>query len=263
MSKQQPLIKVQQLNKSFTLPKQFFFERRKLLHVLKNINLTIEKGETLGLVGESGSGKSTLGECIGGLQSSPPETIFYDGKPLETLNRDEFKKYRRNVQFVFQDPYDTLNPRLTIEEILLEPMNSQKIFSTKKERIDRAKELMNDVGLSPSFLKSYPRHLSGGQCQRVAIARALSVQPSLLICDEAVSALDLSVQATILNLLMDLQEKYNISNLFISHDLQVVQYISDRVIVMCQGELVETGYVTDIFQHPKHDYTRSLIDSAL
>lgn len=253
------LIEVKHLHKSFPIPGSLLFRRKKHFQVLKDLNLTIYTGETIGLVGESGSGKSTLAECIGGLQSIPANSVYYKGVPLEKLSGDAYKAYRRNVQFVFQSPYDTLNPRMTVAQIIREPMRIQKMFRTKNEEDAAINDLLHDVGLDPSFMHAFPGQLSGGQCQRVAIARALSLKPELIICDEAVSALDVSVQATILNLLQDLKQKYDVSYLFISHDLGVVRSIADRVIVLKNGEIVEEGRTEEVFHHPKESYTKELL----
>lgn len=254
-----PLLEVRQLCKSFPTPGR----GKKKLDVLKGVNLTINEGEIIGLVGESGSGKSTFGECIGGLQSAPENSVFFRGKDITQLTKHEYKEYRRSVQFIFQDPAETLNPRMTVAQIIEEPMLAAKIGYKPKDRLQRIEQLMGDVGLNASLMHSRPARLSGGQCQRVAIARALAVKPALLICDEAVSALDLSVQANILNLLLDLQQAYKVSQLFISHDLHVVQYLAQKVAVIHQGLIVEEGSSRAVLQHPQHAYTRSLVNSSL
>lgn len=257
-----PLIEVRGLNKSFPLPKPAPWKPSRTLQVLRDIHLTIGEGEIVGLVGESGSGKSTLGECIGGLQPVPPGTVMFRGTPLERLRGAALKDYQRSVQFVFQEPVETLNPRFTVEQIIAEPIRAAGLM--KQQHIRKTVALLlQDVGLDAAYLHARPAQLSGGQCQRVAIARALSTKPALLVCDEAVSALDLSVQATILNLLGELRRKYRISQLFISHDLHVVKYLADRVAVIHQGMIVEAGETRQIFQQPEHAYTKTLISSAL
>lgn len=256
-----PLIDVQGLSKRFYLKRTRLFGPHAQLDVLKDIRLVIHEGETVGLVGESGSGKSTIGNCIGGLLSVPSETVYYKGTPLEQLKGSDFKAYRRDVQFIFQSPYESLNHRLTIAELIREPIRIHRLYPTVEEENQAIKQLLEDVGLSTDLWKAYPRQLSGGQCQRVAIARALSIQPKLIICDEAVSALDVSVQATVLNLLEQLKSKYKVSYLFISHDLGVVRAIADRVLVLEKGILVEEGSAYDVFQRPKHPYTKKLLDA--
>jgi len=258
-----PLLEVRRLTKSFPISNSLFGLKKERFEVLKGINLTIHEGEIVGLVGESGSGKSTLGECIGGLQSCPTDSIFFRGKDITKLSKIEYKEYRRSVQFIFQHPAETLNPRLTLYHIIEEPMIVAGIYSTRQERREAVKQLLHDVGLNENLLESHPGRLSGGQAQRVAIARALSVKPKLLICDEAVSSLDLSVQANILNLLADLQKTYQVSQLFISHDLHVVQYLARYVAVIHQGLIVESGVSNEVLQKPKHPYTQSLIESSL
>lgn len=263
MSSNPPLIEVKGLSKSFALPRPVLWKPAQALQVLRDIHLTIQEGEIVGLVGESGSGKSTLGECIGGLQTAPPGTIKFRGTSLEQLQGAGLKEYQRSVQYVFQDPVETLNPRYTVEQIIAEPIRTAGLIKQPKDIREAVEQLLQDVGLDAAYMKSRPAQLSGGQCQRVAIARALSTKPALLICDEAVSALDLSVQATILNLLGELRRKYRISQLFISHDLHVVKYLADRVAVIHQGTIVESGHTEHVFKHPEHAYTQSLISSAL
>jgi ABC-type oligopeptide transport system ATPase subunit len=258
-----PLIEVKKLDKSFSVPQPIWWKAKKQLHVLKDIELTIGEGEIVGLVGESGSGKSTLGECIGGLQGVPVGTVFFRGQDVATLSGKSYRAYRRAVQFIFQDPVETLNPRLTVEQIIAEPMIVSGVVKGKKQIQEAVYQLLEDVGLDAVHASAHPARLSGGQCQRVAIARALSVKPSLLICDEAVSALDLSVQATILNLLSELQQKYQISQLFISHDLHVVRYLAHRVAVIHQGSIVEQGQASYVLDNPKHTYTQALVQSSL
>ena len=254
-----PLIEVRSLSKSFTLKRRSLMAAKPILNVLKDIHLSISEGETVGLVGESGSGKSTLGSCIGGLLTVPGNTVFFKGKPLETLRGEAYQTYRKQVQFVFQSPYESLNDRMKVAEIIREPIRIHRLYSTVNEENEAINQLLVDVGLSESVWNSYPRQLSGGQCQRVAIARALSIKPKLIICDEAVSALDVSVQATVLNLLKDIQLKYQVSYLFISHDLGVVRSISDRVLVIEKGRIVEEGSADVIFTDPKHPYTKELL----
>ncbi|PLR75762.1 peptide ABC transporter substrate-binding protein [Bacillus sp. V3-13] len=255
------LIEVKGLSKQFSLRKKPFFRKSSFFEVLKDVSLKIAEGETIGLVGESGSGKSTLGECIGGLQSAPENTIFFRGKALESLAGKEKQEFRRNVQFVFQNPYDTLNPRMNVEQILREPLRIHKLYESKQEENEAITRLLEEVGLGVEFKKYTPGQLSGGQCQRVAIARALSLKPGLIVCDEAVSALDVSVQATIVNLLSKLKQQYHISYLFISHDLGIVRSIADRVIVLEKGRIVENNETDQLFSNPEHPYTKMLLHS--
>ncbi len=256
-----PLITIRNLSKAFPVRLGAFGERAGTVHALDDFTATILEGETLSLVGESGCGKSTTGFCILNLQHPSSGEVFYKGTDLSKLDEDGMRPFRRDLQIVFQDPYSTLNPRMTIGEALSEPILFHRL-ATKAELPARLKQLLADVGLSERFASRYPHELSGGQRQRVAIARALACQPRFIVCDEAISALDVSVQAQILNLLLDLQEKYGLTYLFIAHDLAVVRHISDRVGVMYLGRLAELAPSDALFATPLHPYTRALLSAV-
>ena len=232
-----------------------------LLRAVDQVNLGIYPGETFGLVGESGCGKSTLAQILLRLQEATEGTVRFQGQDLSQMKGQERKKIRREMQIVFQDPYDSLNPRMTLEEIITEPFVIHKI-GTKAERKEKAKQLLEMVGLPPQQLTRYPHQLSGGQRQRVSIARSIALSPKLLVCDEAVSALDVSIQAQILNILSDLKEKLGLTYLFVSHDLSVVRFISDRIGVMYFGRLVEVAETEELFDHHRHPYTRALLSAV-
>ena len=238
-----------------------FLSKAKRNTVLKDITLDIHKGETLGLVGESGSGKTTLGRTILKLIKPDSGDILYNGKSILTFTGKELKKYRKEVQLIFQDPFSSLNPRLTIGETIMEPMIVHKLYK-RKESIFQTKTLMEQVGLPTSFFDRYPHELSGGQRQRVVIARSLAVKPKLIICDESVSALDVSLQAQILNLLNDLRDEFNLTYIFISHDIAVIKYFSDRIAVMKNGKIEEIGFSDDIYFNPQSEYTAKLWESV-
>ncbi|MDQ3261290.1 MAG: ATP-binding cassette domain-containing protein, partial [Pseudomonadota bacterium] len=220
------------------------------------------KGKTVGLVGESGSGKSTLGLTLMRLHAATAGEVWFDGKNLLALSGDEFQSYRRRIQIIFQNPYASLNPRFSVGNILIEPMQIHGIGANEEERTGLAVELMKKVGLPLASLRKYPHEFSGGQRQRIAIARCLTMKPDVLICDESVSALDVSIQAQVLNLLQDLQDEFGMSYLFISHDLAVVKYISDTILVMQNGEVVERAAADEIYHRPQHPYTKQLLAAA-
>ena len=224
-------------------------------------SLMIRKGSTHGLVGESGSGKTTLGRSILHLAQLMSGSILYQGKPINLDHPDDRSKFRKSMQIIFQDPYASLNPRLTIEQTLLEPMNVHGIGSSRKERIERVINLLEEVGLGEEYLHRYPHEFSGGQRQRICVARALTTEPEFIVCDECVSAMDVSVQAQVLNLLRSLQASRNLTYLFISHDLGVVKFMSDEISVMQNGKIVENGLADDLYRSPKSDYTRKLLNS--
>jgi len=230
-------------------------------HALKNISIGIQKGESVGLVGESGCGKSTLGRSIIGLNSVREGEIFYKGRDLLSLNGRERKVYSKNIQLIFQDPFSSLNPLIRIGEAIEEPLQVHFPAMNAAARKERVKQLLQQVGLNESHYKRYPHEFSGGQRQRIVIARALSVEPELIICDESVAALDVSIQAQILNLLNDLKDQFGFTYLFISHDLSVVKYFCDHVYVMKKGEIVESGLAENVFNHPQENYTRELINA--
>lgn len=243
------------------LTKEFPYDRKKKVHAVSGVSFQILKGETLGLVGESGCGKSTLGRLL--LRLIPPTSgeLFLHGKSVNSLSEKEFREYRRQLQLIFQDPYASFNPRMTVRNIIAEPLETWNMCSSKQETTDRVLELMEAVGVPGEFLYRYPQQFSGGQRQRIGIARAIGINPELIVCDEPVSALDVSVQNQILNLLKDLQMSRGLTYLFISHDLSVIRYISDRVCVMFLGKVCELGPVEEVFLKPLHPYTKFLINS--
>ena len=244
------------------------YEQNKLLRktivnrVINNINLSVNLGETIGLVGESGSGKTTIGLSILRLIKSDGSIIFM-GDDLARKSFKALKRIRKDLQIVFQDPFGSLSPRLTVEQIIEEGLIAQKIELDANGRKERVLEILKDVGLEPDQLNRYPHEFSGGQRQRIAIARAIILRPKLLVLDEPTSSLDATVQLQILNLLKKLQDKFNTSYIFISHDLRVIRYISDRVMVLNSGEIIEMDYTENIFNKPKNEYTKKLISSAL
>lgn len=256
------IIKTKSLVTSFPLKKNIFGKTLKVLNAVNGISINVYRGETLGLVGESGSGKSTLGRTLLRLVEAGSGEVIFDNKPLLKLSKEEMRRMRKRMQIIFQDPYSSLNPRLTIGEAIMEPMTVYGLNGNKKERRNKTEELLIKVGLTQTHFNRYPHELSGGQRQRVNIARALAAEPEFIICDESVSALDVSVQAQILNLLNDLKLEFNLTYIFISHDLAVVKYMSDRIVVMRNGQIVEEGRAEEIYSNPKTDYTKTLISAA-
>lgn len=255
-----PLLEVTDVVKHFSVGGGLFQKDRPPVRAVDGVSLTIKRGEVLGLVGESGSGKSTLGRLVLRLLDPTAGRVVFDGVDITHLRQGSVKPLRRRMQLIFQDPVSSFNPRMTIEEILMEPMIVHGI-GTADERRKRCEELLDQVGLPHTALSKYPHQFSGGQAQRIGIARALTTDPDLLVCDEAVSALDVSIQAQVLNLLKRIQQERGISLLFIAHDLNVVRYIADRVCVMYLGRLVEVGESDRIMADPLHPYTRALVKS--
>lgn len=253
-----PLISVRDLSVTYTLKRSLFGKPLQTLKGVDGITFDIMEGETLGLVGESGCGKSTLGRALLHLIDHSSGSITYRGRSLDALSRSEIRALRPKLQIIFQDPYSSLNPRITVGEAIAEPL---RVHGKNGKWKDRVIELMEQVGLRPEWYDRYPHEFSGGQRQRVCIARALILQPELVVCDESVSALDVSVQAQVLNLLNDLKEHYRYTYLFITHDLSVVKFLSDRIMVMQQGRIVETGTPDELFAHPQTNYTRTLIEA--
>ena len=241
--------------------KKWFFEKQRYVKAVDDVDIYMYRGETLGVCGESGCGKSTLMRTILQLLKPTAGSITYEGRELTKMSKKELKKTREHMQIVFQDPYSALDGRMKVGKIIEEPMIINKPNMTKKERMARVMELMDQVGLDPSYINRYPHEFSGGQRQRIVIARALATNPELLFCDEAVSALDVSVRAQILNLLEELQEELKLTYMFVSHDLSVIEHICDRVVIMYLGKVVEIGTKDDIFKNPKHPYTQALLSA--
>ena len=254
-----PLLRVRDLEVTYALKKNLFGKVMQELKAVDGLSFDVFRGETVGLVGESGCGKSTLGRAILQLIERSAGTVEYDGVSLDKLSFSEQKALRRKMQIVFQDPYSSLNPRITVGEAILEPLRSHHLLDNDSQRRERVRELMHQVGLSEEWFNRYPHEFSGGQRQRVCIARALVLQPELVICDESVSALDVSVQAQVLNLLNDLKEHYGYTYIFITHDLSVVKFFSDRIMVMEKGRIVEEGPSDQLFANPQHPYTQRLL----
>jgi len=255
------LLEVNNLNLKYPVRKGFFSKTKSWVTAIDNINFELYKGESLGLVGESGSGKTSLGKVILRVQEADSGNIFYKNRDITKLEGSELRKLRKEIQVVFQDPYGSLNPSLTINSALAEPILVHKLASGKKEALEKVAFLLESVGIDPALGTRFPHEFSGGQRQRICIARALTVEPEFIVCDEAVSALDVSVQAQVLNLLADLQEKFNLSYLFITHDLSVVRFLCSRVMVMKSGKLEETLPVYDLLEQAKENYTKELIAS--
>lgn len=234
----------------------------KIVHAVSGVDMDIYKGETLALVGESGCGKSTLGKLLLRLLPATAGSIVFDGEDITKMNKNQLRQARQKMQLIFQDPYASLDPRMNVGEIISEPLRAYKIYRSEKELEQRVRELMDKVGIRPEFYHRYPHQFSGGQRQRVGIARALALNPKLIVCDEPVSALDVSIQAQILNLLHDLQQELGLTYLFISHDLSVVRYISNRVCVMFLGKVCEIRDTDSLYANPCHPYTKFLLDST-
>ena len=253
------ILEVKGLNKTFFLAEGLFGKRA--VPAVKDVNFKLAKGKTLGLVGESGSGKTTVGLTLMRLHDATSGEVLFEGTDLLALTDKQMMDYRRRIQIIFQNPYASLNPRFTIGQILVEPMKIHAIGKDERERVDMAFALLKKVGLAEQSFYKYPHEFSGGQRQRIAIARCLTMKPDVLICDESVSALDVSVQAQVLNLLQDLQDEFGLSYIFISHDLAVVKYISDQVMVMNEGAIVEIADSDEIYLHPAQEYTRKLLSS--
>lgn len=255
-----PLLEVKNL-KTYYTSKNNWFTKPSVVKGVDDVSFNVYKGETIGLVGESGSGKSTIGRTILGLEKATAGEIWYNGVNLLSLNPSERKKYRREIQLIFQDPYSSLNPILKVGTAILEPMEKHGILGSKEERKKYIYQLLEKVGLEKEHYHRYPHEFSGGQRQRIGIARALALQPKLIICDESVSALDVSVQAQVLNLLNELKKEFDFTYIFISHDLSVVKFMSDQLIVLNQGKIAEIGDADSLYNHPKTAYTKGLIEA--
>ena len=260
MEKKEVLLQVDDLVKWFPV-KKWFFEKPANVKAVDGVSFEVYKGETLGIAGESGCGKSTLLRTLLRLIQPTSGTLHYDGVDITHMRKRDLRKIRQHMQIVFQDPFSALDGRMKVGKIIEEPLIINNLFPNKKERMARVAQLMEQVGLDASYMDRYPHEFSGGQRQRIVIARALATNPQLLVCDEAVSALDVSVRAQVLNLLADLQEELQLTYLFISHDLSVIEHICDRVAIMYLGKIVEIGDKDDIFNNPQHPYTQALLSA--
>lgn len=260
MTHDEVLLSVRNLRKYYSIKKGIFNKEKSYVKAVDDVTFDIKRGETLGLVGESGCGKTTCGRTLLKLYEPTSGKIIYDGKNIEGLSEKEMLPYRRKLQIIFQDPYASLDPRMTVGDIIGETIDIHKL-SFGEERKDRIKELLNTVGLNSDHMNRYPHEFSGGQRQRIGIARALAVQPEFIVCDEPISALDVSIQAQIVNMLEDLQNELGLTYLFIAHDLSMVKHISNRVGVMYLGNMVEIGGSDEVYNHPLHPYTEALLSS--
>ena len=256
-----PLLEIEDLSTWYPINNGFFSKTKEYVKAVDQINFKVFPGETLGLVGESGCGKTTLGRSILRLIQPTSGSIIFEGKDITQVSKAEMRKLRKDIQIIFQDPYASLNPKLTIGQSILEPLTVHKLFKNEAERKTKVLELLNKVGLKEEHYNRYPHEFSGGQRQRVVIARALALEPKFIICDESVSALDVSVQAQVLNLIKDLQQELGLTYIFISHDLAVIKHISDRILVMNKGKIEEEGFPDGIFNSPKAAYTKKLIEA--
>lgn len=255
------VLKVENLKVHFPV-KGGLFTKKQVVKAVDGVSFEIYPRETFGLVGESGCGKSTTGRAIVKLYEPTSGTVYYHGEDVTKIKGSHLAEFRRNVQMIFQDPYASLNPRMTVGEIIREPMDIHHIFNTKEEREQRVRELLDIVGLKPDHIRRYPHEFSGGQRQRIGVARTLALNPQFIVCDEPISALDVSIQAQVINLLEHIQKEMGISYLFIAHDLSMVKHISDRIGVMYLGNLVEIGDSDDVYHRPLHPYTQALLSAV-
>ena len=248
------LVEIKHLKKYYNTP-------RGLLHAIDDVTMDIEKGKTIGIVGESGCGKSTLGKTLIRMEDATDGEVYFDGKEVTHMSQHEFKNMRMRMQMIFQDPYASLDPRMSVSQLIAEPIQTYHLAKNKKEQDEMVFQLMEEVGLAKRLANSYPHELDGGRRQRIGIARALSLNPEFIVCDEPVSALDVSIQAQILNLLMDLQEEKNLTDMFITHDMSVVKHISDDIAVMYLGQVVEKAEYQELFARPLHPYSQALFSA--
>ena len=257
----EPILKVKGLKVHFPVSGGFL-AKKQIVKAVDGVDFEIAKGETFGLVGESGCGKSTTGRALVKIYEPTAGKVIFDGEDITKIRGTKLKEFRRDMQMIFQDPYASLNPRMTVGEIIREPMDIHGIFKTKGEREDRVRELLEIVGLKPDHIRRYPHEFSGGQRQRIGIARTLALNPKFIVCDEPISALDVSIQAQVINLLEKIQKEMGIAYLFIAHDLSMVKHISDRIGVMYLGNIVEIGEADDVYHEPLHPYTQALLSSV-
>jgi oligopeptide/dipeptide ABC transporter ATP-binding protein len=261
VNQENPILSVRGLTKVFPVNSSFFSREKQVVRAVSDVSFDLKRGETLGLVGESGCGKSTLGRCILRLIEPTSGDVLFNGRNLRELNSQQMREMRRSMQIIFQDPYASLNPRMTVQELLMEPLEIHGLRPGREARMKRVYELLDLVGLRRDAISRYPHEFSGGQRQRICIARALAVEPEFLVCDEPVSALDVSIQAQIINLLQDLQKEFGLSYLFIAHDLKVVEHLSNRVAVMYLGRIAEIATSEDLYNSPQHPYTQALLSA--
>lgn len=257
-----PLLSVLDVRKYYEVRRSVFSVEKEIIKAVDGVSFELHAGKTLGVVGESGSGKSTLARCLMFLERPDSGTITFDGVDLVTASSAEIRKLRRKLQIIFQDPYSSLNPRMTVRDIIAEPIRFHRMVNGREALKAKVVDVLESVGITDDFLKKYPHEMSGGQRQRVAIGRALATEPALLIADEPVSSLDVSIQAQIINLFIDIREKLNIAMIFVSHDLNIVRFISDNILVLYKGKVVEMGERDQVFLNPQHPYTKMLIDAA-
>ncbi len=262
MSNRGELLRIDNLSKTFSINAGGFFSRPLKLKALQDISFSIERGETLGIVGESGCGKSTLGRCILQLLKPDEGRVLWMGTDLNSVPEEEMRKRRKDLQIIFQDPLASLNPRMTVGEIVADPLKTLMPELNREQRRQRVAEMMEAVGLQPEMINRYPHEFSGGQAQRIGIARALITEPKLIVCDEPVSALDVSIQAQILNLLSELKDQFGLTLIFISHNLSVVRHVSDRIMVLYLGRMVELSSGDELYDDPKHPYTKALLTAV-